>query len=367
MNRRTFGLLLCCACLWVPAGLRAQANEPQPPAESLEDLETLLDQPVVTTASRAAEQVQTAPSAMFTITAEDIRTFGLRSIDEALDYLGVGMRVEKVRDYYTGIDVGAQGIMLRDSGRHLLVLLDGHVMNSQADGSVSLHEGLGVPLEAIDHIEVMLGAGSVMYGANAMIAVLNVVTRDAKREQGVHAVAELSLAPPSRVDGYAKLPGGEHDPGYHYRLGLGAAHTFNLGKLPASISVRAEWQQNLSQTYAVAKIPGEELEVRPGETRWGGVASHGMQIPSTVVAMRLGDFTLRVHGARYERSMPLIALFDDQGAKEVRGAARADLSHSKQLSQAFSLTSRLYADYVRSSESSNWTSPWWCLPGQIDG
>ena len=93
-------------------------------------------------------------------------------MDEALALLGVGLHVQKARDYATGLDVGAQGIMLRDYGRHLLVLLDGHVMNSQASGEVTLHEGLGVPLEAIDHIEVMLGAGSVMYGANAMTATL---------------------------------------------------------------------------------------------------------------------------------------------------------------------------------------------------
>lgn len=357
------GLLPSPSATWA----QAPASEPAGEPPKLEALEAILDQPVVTTASRAAERVQTAPSAMFTITAEDIRAFGMRSIDEALDYLGVGMRVEKVRDYYGSIDVGAQGLMLRDNGRHLLVLLDGHVMNSQADGSVSLHEGLGVPLEAIDHIEVMLGAGSVMYGANAMTAVVNVVTKDEGRERGGHAVAELSLAPPSRVSGYARLPGGEHELGYHYRLGLGAGHSFALAGLPASLTLRAEWRQDLSQTYAVGRAMDSDFELRPGETAWGGVTSHRMQVPSSVLAFKLGDFTLRAQGVRYERSLPMHSLFDDQSAKEVRATARLELSHAKQLSPWFALTSRIYADYVRHSENSNWTSPWWCLPGQDDG
>jgi outer membrane receptor for ferrienterochelin and colicins len=367
MKRALFALALMCAWLFGAGPLWAQTAEREAEAPNLEALEAILDQPVVTTASRAAERVQTAPSAMFTITAEDIRAFGMRSIDEALDYLGVGMRVEKVRDYESGIDVGAQGLMLRDDGRHLLVLLDGHVMNSQTDGSVSLHEGLGVPLEAIDHIEVMLGAGSVMYGANAMTAVVNVVTKDAQRERGGHAVMELSMAPPSRVNGYAMLPRGEHELGYHYRVGLGAGHSFMLGSLPASLALRAEWQQNFSQTYAVGKTQETDFELRPGESAWGGVASHRMQVPSSTLAFKLGDFTLRVQGSRYERSLPLHSLFNDQSAKETHASARLDLSHTKQLSQWFSLTSRAYADYVRYGESSNWTSPWWCLPGQIDG
>jgi outer membrane receptor protein involved in Fe transport len=356
-------LLLCS----LPSAALAEPAPKPAEGEDMAALEALLDQPVVTTASRAAERVQTAPSAMFTITAEDIRNFGIRSIDEALDYLGVGMRVEKTRDYYTGVDVGAQGLMQRDYGRHLLVLLDGHVMNSQASGEITLHEGLGVPLEAIDHIEVMLGAGSVMYGANAMTAVVQVVTKSAERDRGKHALAELSLAPPSAVSGYARLPDGRHDMGYHYRVGVGAAHSFSRALLPASISLRAEWQRDLSQSYAVGKVASEDYDLRPGETRWGGVASHQMQVPSGVLSVRLGNFTLRAQAARYERSMPLISLFDDQSAKEVRTSARLDLSHEKQLSQMLRLTTRAYGDSMRQSESSNWTSPWWCLPGQIDG
>ncbi|HEX6245594.1 MAG TPA: TonB-dependent receptor [Polyangiales bacterium] len=352
--------------LWLPRPARAEPPPPEPQGE-LDALETLLDQPVVTTASRAAEQVQTAPSAMFTITAEDIRTYGIRSIDEALDLLGVGMRVDKARDYYTGVDVGVQGLMLRDYGRHLLVLLDGHVMNSQANGEITLHEGLGVPLEAIDHIEVMLGAGSVMYGSNAMTAVVHVVTKSAQRERGAHGVAELSVAPPSAVDGYARRPDGEHGMGYQYRLGVGAAHTFSVGRLPASFSLRAEWQENLSHDYAVAKSTGEDFELRPGETSWGGVASHRMRAPSAVLGLSLGDFTLRAQGSHYSRTIPLIALFDDQSAEELRSSARFDLSHAKQLNHLLHLNSRAYGDYMHQSESSTWINPWWCLPGQIDG
>jgi outer membrane receptor for ferrienterochelin and colicins len=362
MTKASYALLLL-ALLVPAAAVRAQPAGSEP----LQSLEALLDEPIVTTASRAAERASTAPATVFSISAEDMRAYGVRSVDEALALLGVGLHLQKARDYSTGLDVGAQGIMLRDYGRHLLVLLDGHVMNAQASGEVTLHEGLGVPLEAIDHIEVMLGAGSVMYGANAMTAVVHIVTKNAEREKGGHALGELSLAPPVAANGYARWPGGERELGYQYRLGAGAAHSFQLGKLPASFTVRAEWQQELSQTYFVKPVADDNWTLPPGGTSWGGTTYHDMSAPSAVASLRVGDFTLRAQGVRYERTMPLVALFNDQNAKEIRRAARLDLAHSKLLNPRVRLNSRVYGDFSSAEERSNWTSPWWCLPGQIDG
>jgi outer membrane cobalamin receptor len=349
------------------AGARAD-DASEEGAQQLQSLEALLDESVVTTASRSAERSSTAPATVFSITAEDIRVYGIRSIDEALAYLGVGLHVQKSRDYTAGLDVGAQGIMLRDYGRHLLVLLDGHVMNSQSSGQVTLHEGLGVPLEAIDHIEVMLGAGSVMYGSNAMTAVVHIVTKSAERDGGEHVLSELSMAPPSAENGYARLPGRERELGFHYRVAVGSAHSYQLRTTPVSIALRAEWQHDLSQTYEVQEMPAETgWDVRPGESSWGGVASHTMHAPSVVATFRVGDFALRAQGSRYARGMPLVGLYNDDGARELRGAGRLDLSHSALLHPSVRLGSRVYADYMSSEERTNWTSPFWCLPGQIDG
>ncbi len=349
------------------ASTGGSAQSQPAPGGDLESLEALLNESVVTTASRSAERVSSAPSAMFTITAEELRNYGIRSVDEALAFLGVGLRLEKGRDYYTGLDVGARGLMLRDYGRRLLVLLDGHVMNSQASGEIPLHEGLGVPLEAIDHIEVMLGAGSVMYGSNAMTAVVHVITKNAERDQGLHAVSELSLAAPGDEDGYARWPEDDEHLGYRTRLGLGGADDFTLFGQPGSVTIRAEFQTETSQTYRIQPAMGEGLQLRPGETSWGGVAEHAMQTGSLITAVRVGELTLRAQGTFYERTMPLIALFNDQNAREDRAAVRLDLSHQKQLSQTLHLDTRVYADFMYRGERSFWSSQYWCAPEQIDG
>ena len=62
---------------------------------------------------------------------------------------------------------------------HFLVLVDGHAMNEPLRGSAWTGVGSGVPIEIIDHIEVIVGPGSVLYGSNAMFGLINVVTKRA--------------------------------------------------------------------------------------------------------------------------------------------------------------------------------------------
>ncbi len=95
--------------------------------------------------------------------------------------------------------------MFRDAGRHILVMLDGQILNSQGTGRVFVDEALGVPLELIDHVEAMLGPGSVMYGSNAMLAVINIVTKRARDFSGLHASAEAQGAPAQDAFGGADL------------------------------------------------------------------------------------------------------------------------------------------------------------------
>lgn len=341
---------------------------PEEEAIDLEGLSSLLGESVVTTASRGAERASSAPAAIFTITAADIRTYGIRTVDEALSFLGIGIQTTRVRDYLGGGDVGAQGLMLRDVGRHVLVLLDGQVMNAQDTGASQVHEALGVPLEAIDHIEVVLGAGSVMYGSNAMLAVVHIFTRRAGDDPGIHATAELGVMPPTGEDGQPTAPSGAGDRvGIRYRFGVGFARTFQLLGSDAELTLRTEWLEEISNSYRTPQLPGGTLQVYPGETTWGGAAHHSLQAPSLVAALRVGDFRLAIQASHYQRNMPLVGTFDDPRAIEERNFLRIDLRHSALLDAHVSLTTRLYGGVSDWSETSIWTSPYWCVPGQIDG
>jgi outer membrane receptor for ferrienterochelin and colicins len=333
----------------------AEANE-------LGGLEALLGESVVTTASRSAERTSTAPSTVYAITADELRTFGIRTIDEALGFLGLGIYAVSARDFVQGTDVGAQGVLLRDRGRHMLGMVDGHVMNSQVTGGVSINEAFGVPLEAINHIEVMLGAGSVMYGSNAMLLVVNVVTRRARDGQGVSAIAELGVAAPHEDK---NVVGGDRV-GRRYRAGVRAAATFGEH---AELMISAEWLEDRSNSYELGPVPAENVYpviVRPGETEWGGSAHHKMVAPSGLVSVRYRDLHLLVQANHYERGMPLVAQFQDPRSHEEQDAIRLDLRHSADLGTHATLASRLYADYHRFSENTSWNG-FACFPGQDNG
>jgi outer membrane receptor for ferrienterochelin and colicins len=340
------------------AGDPAETTE----ANELGGLEALLGESVVTTASRSAERTSTAPSTVYAITADELRTFGIRTVDEALGFLGLGVYAVSARDFVQGIDVGAQGVLLRDRGRHMLGLVDGHVMNSQVTGGVSINEAFGIPLEAINHIEVMLGAGSVMYGSNAMLLVVNVVTRRPRDHQGVSAIAEVGVAAPHEGDGLAQ---GDRV-GARYRAGVRGAATFGEH---AELMISAEWLEDRSNSYEIGPAPAEAVYpviVRPGETEWGGSAHHRMVAPSGLLSARYREFRLLIQANHYERGMPLVAQFQDPRSGEKQDAIRLDLRHSADLGTHATLASRLYADYHRFSENTSWNG-FACFPGQDNG
>ena len=358
--------------LWCwPLAARAQdTGAAEAPAQTadLGELEALLDQSIVTSASRSAERAAGAPATVLTITAEELRVHGIRTIDEALVFLGIGFQSMRPRDYLASQDVGAQGLALRDAGRHVLVLLDGHVLNSQDTGQSTLHEGLGVPLEAIDHLEVLLGPGSVVYGSNAMLAVVHVFTRRAPDQSGLRATAELALAPPQGLDGQPvglSAPGSQA--GLRYRFGVGFARAFTLFGSDAEVRVDLEWLEDLGNSYAVPELVDDESQLYPGQTAWGGTARHGLQAPSAVASLRVGDFRLAVQASHYARGMPLVGTFSDPLSREERSSLRLDLRHSTALDPHLTLSTRFYADLTDWNERSVYTSQYWCLPGQIDG
>lgn len=129
--------------------------------------------PVVLTASRLDQPLNEAPGAITVIDRNTIRLSGARTVAEVLrlvpGYLSGG---------WNGANPNASyHIPLDDYGTRNLVLIDGRsVYSSSYLGDT--HRGmLDVMLEDIERIEVLRGANSAAYGANAMFGVINIITR----------------------------------------------------------------------------------------------------------------------------------------------------------------------------------------------
>lgn len=136
-------------------------------------VEALLDMPF-TTASRQALAARDAPAVVSVVTAEDIRQFGYRSVADAL------VQVPGMYAVSDGVapNVGVRGINagVRSWSRILKVMIDGQPVAYRPDASNFLGGSL-INMAAIERIEVVRGPASALYGADAFLGVINIITR----------------------------------------------------------------------------------------------------------------------------------------------------------------------------------------------
>jgi iron complex outermembrane receptor protein len=135
--------------------------------------ESLLDQLVIT-ASKKAQTIAEAPAVISVITARQIRDAGYRTVAEALEQIP-GLIVDSDHVLF---NVGVRGIMggLRNGSRHIKLLIDGQPVGFRPDATNFLGSEL-IPIDAIARIEVVRGPGSALYGRNAFLGIINVVTK----------------------------------------------------------------------------------------------------------------------------------------------------------------------------------------------
>ncbi len=310
-------------------------------ADDTGDLQGLLSETYVKGASKSTESNATAPAISTTLTSDDIRRFGLHSLDEAIDFLSLGAFTQS---NLGAQDIGSDGVVIpKDQGNHFLLLINGHAMNEALFGAARFNRGAGIPMELVDHIEVILGPGSVLYGSSAMLGVINVVTKEARDFGGTHVVAESELLTSWRVAG-----GG----GYEFPL---------LGQ-PAKLALEIEYYQQDGPTFTVGPQDyGTNAYTNkaynfggPQPTGvWGGAAdkSYYSRVPSGLLTFRLGELEVDVHASTYKRASPFNADFvtpesdfNDPNNYQLDRSVSVDIKHRLAISAVAELRSRLYGD-----------------------
>jgi iron complex outermembrane receptor protein len=215
-----FAFVLFALTTTAPAGLRAQPGKAPSDADSAasrgeESTETttveqsarldelslvdLMDLDIkTTTATRSvAVTVENAPSTIAVITREEIDRYGYRTLPEALATVP-GLYI--VDDHVTA-NLAIRGIHAgTDSwSRTVKFMIDGVPVQYQSNGGALLGPEF-VPMEAVQAIEVIRGPASALYGANAFLGVVNVITRTP--EAGVRATLSTAIG---SVQGNASL------------------------------------------------------------------------------------------------------------------------------------------------------------------
>ena len=145
-----------------------------------QNLEDLLQMKVVS-ATGAEQETQQAPSIITVVTREQINAWGYRSVAELLKRLS-GFYVI---DDHTIPNVGIRGIAggLRSQSGLIKVMIDGHSVAFRSTAGNWLGPEL-LPIAAIERVEIIKGPVSAVYGADAFMGVINIITRNAADVDG---------------------------------------------------------------------------------------------------------------------------------------------------------------------------------------
>jgi outer membrane receptor for ferrienterochelin and colicins len=143
------------------------------------NLEDLLNMEV-TTASKKAEKTSDAPGVITTITAEEIKYFGANSLIDVLQ------RVTSVQPmsshlYQDGLTI-MRGDLKTLYDNHVLILMDGRPVREGVTGGSNASVYSAFPIDMIERIEIIRGPGSVLYGSNAFVGVINIITKSEAKE-----------------------------------------------------------------------------------------------------------------------------------------------------------------------------------------
>lgn len=138
---------------------------------SLEDLMEM----DVSIATKREKSLSTTAAPVFVISADDIRRSGAANIPEALR-MAPGLQVTQINPHDWNVSI--RGLNDQAANR-FLVLVDGRSVSSSFSAGTYWRDLQGMPMESIEKIEIIRGAGGTIWGVNAMNGVINIITRSA--------------------------------------------------------------------------------------------------------------------------------------------------------------------------------------------
>ncbi len=148
---------------------------------SVDELFSMIMNKNVSSASKQEENSFTSPLSTSVITRDEMRTYGVSSVEEALRLIPGMIVAEKLNGIY---DVQMRGLnnipdnnlYLYTENMNILVMIDGRITHNYAVGMPAL-ENIPISIEDIERVEVVRGATSSLYGPNAVQGVINIITQ----------------------------------------------------------------------------------------------------------------------------------------------------------------------------------------------
>lgn len=354
-SRRIAGVLLAALAALAPVRASAQGSTDPSERTSAPPVEAPRRRPP------PPREIGTSTS----ISSEELERYGIRSLNEAINFLSLGM---VATNPLHAVEVGARGVLLTgDRGAHILLLINGHVVNEPLRGAAFFERGAGIPMELIDRIEVTLGPGSVSHGDTAVLGVIHVITKRARDFNGIHLVAETELLT-------------------SLRGAAGAGIEWSAFGWPGELLLEVDYyvQSGPSfdfgpQTYGLDAVTGQPKRFSPDGPStgvWGGEAteSYSTRVPSIYAQLRFGPIELNAHASAYRRSTPYLhpisgvtGDFNEPNNHEIDQIVGLDLRYRRAVTEALGLRARLYLDFYDASRNNTSSAAEDCPEGQPNG
>ncbi len=285
---------------------RAQPGQVDLARATLEELMNV----EVTSASRKEQRATDTPAAVFVITEDDIRRSGMQTLPDLLR-LVPGVQVARINANNWAISVrGFNGLF----SNKLLVMIDGRTVYNPLFGGV-FWDSEDDPIDDIERIEVIRGAGGALWGANALNGVINVITKRARDTQGLAARAGAGTRGSSggfaryggTADGtpyrvysqwdsngrFADPPGADPRPGGSHSLVAGARVDWPRFTLDGAVTDADLHEQWIDFRQSQVASFAEASRIRTGHVlaRWIATGGGGstLQLQSFVDAMNHED------------------------------------------------------------------------------
>jgi len=124
---------------------------------------------IVVSSSKIDQSADSAVEKVNVISEEELENKGAKTIADALRSIpGVTVSNSVLKNKSSSVMI--QGF----EGQYVKILIDGVAVSAENAGAVYLER---IPVENIDHIEIVQGASSALYGSDALGGVINIITK----------------------------------------------------------------------------------------------------------------------------------------------------------------------------------------------
>lgn len=148
---------------------------------------------IVVTASRVPEKKIDSNADVSVVTSKEIEEKHYDDVSEAIRHVpGVN-----IANHSGSGQVGTSNQIYINGSKNVVVLVDGMRRNTNGNSLSTADIGDMVNMDSIDHIEVLKGSASTLYGSDAQGGVINIITKKAQND-GVRTTLRTSFGNESR-------------------------------------------------------------------------------------------------------------------------------------------------------------------------